>query len=175
MIGFLCDRCGHCCRRIGKHELYQSLDQGNGICQYLDQETNFCTIYSERPDICRIDVMYERHFSAIYSREQFYAINRTICLTWQNNCSEENGELSNIPKYCEYVPKKVESFSGDSRIVWYSYAAASVNTGDSFFVSESWGVCRRSSRISRSSVSLASSLHRCSYPIIRRKCFSVSR
>ena len=74
---FPCTRCGECCRHIDHIPQLASFDLGNGVCRYL--HGNLCTIYATRPEICRVDVMYERYFKALYTREEFYQINIQGC------------------------------------------------------------------------------------------------
>ena len=74
---FPCSQCGECCRHIDRIPQLRSFDAGDGICRYL--QGNLCSIYETRPDICRVDVMYERCFSSLYTREEFYRINRQGC------------------------------------------------------------------------------------------------
>lgn len=50
---------------------------GNGVCKHL--KGNICDIYDRRPDVCRVDVMYEKYFSAVYSRKEFYRLNELVC------------------------------------------------------------------------------------------------
>ena len=69
--------CGECCRHVGESELYKILDRGDGVCKYL--VGNACSIYKERPPLCRVDDSYELFFSEIYSREDYYRLNRKAC------------------------------------------------------------------------------------------------
>lgn len=57
--------------------MYADLDRGDGVCKYL--VNNLCSIYQNRPIKCRIDESYELYFRKIYSLEEFYEINKTIC------------------------------------------------------------------------------------------------
>ena len=57
---FRCNKCGECCRNLQGISIYADLDRGDGICKYL--KGNLCSIYNERPLLCRIDDCYE-HFS----------------------------------------------------------------------------------------------------------------
>lgn len=50
-----------CCRMVDVTEETRELDRGDGICKHLDTATNTCTIYNDRPDICRVDKQYELH------------------------------------------------------------------------------------------------------------------
>jgi hypothetical protein len=74
---FNCDKCGECCKHLHLSSLYTELDRGDGVCKYL--VNNLCSIYNNRPIKCRIDESYEVYFRKIYSLEEFYEINRTIC------------------------------------------------------------------------------------------------
>ena len=61
MLPFPCYGCGMCCRMVDVAEETRPLDRGDGICKHLDTDTNRCTIYEKRPDICRVDKQYELH------------------------------------------------------------------------------------------------------------------
>ena len=87
---FACTQCGACCRRIARIAELARFDDGSGICKYLDKSRNLCTIYANRPEICCIDMMFERHFAKNYSKEQFYALNAKACNILQ--------EMMEIPK-----------------------------------------------------------------------------
>ena len=87
---FACTQCGACCRRIARIAELARFDDGSGICKYLDKSRNLCTIYANRPEICCIDMMFERHFAKNYSKEQFYALNAKACNILQ--------EMIGIPK-----------------------------------------------------------------------------
>ena len=56
----------------------------NGICKWLDDSTNLCTIYQHRPLICNVDAFYEENYAMVMSREEFYALNRAECLKLQS-------------------------------------------------------------------------------------------
>lgn len=42
-------------------------------------EDNRCAIYDKRPEICNVATMYEKHYKAQYSQEEFYALNAKAC------------------------------------------------------------------------------------------------
>lgn len=79
---FKCDQCGQCCRNLDKSPVYAELDSGNGICKYLDGKQ--CTIYEERPLLCRIDESYKVFFSKIMTLNEYYAINYEVCKKLKN-------------------------------------------------------------------------------------------
>lgn len=50
---------------------------GNGVCIYL--KNNLCSIYENRPEICNVDLMYEKYFSVMYTKQEFYELNEKAC------------------------------------------------------------------------------------------------
>ncbi|WP_313530756.1 YkgJ family cysteine cluster protein [Anaerotignum sp.] len=84
LTGFDCNKCGLCCRNLDKSDIYISLHNGDGICRHLDQMTNLCTIYDNRPALCNIDISYALYFSNMMSKKEFYLLNRKGCeLLWK--------------------------------------------------------------------------------------------
>lgn len=79
---FKCDCCGCCCRNLKKSELYAELDRGDGICKYLFG--NRCSIYEERPLLCRVDECYDLYFYKIMEREKYYILNMEECKKLKN-------------------------------------------------------------------------------------------
>lgn len=76
---FNCERCGACCRTVGKTELGKHLALPNGICKYLNQKTNLCTIYKDRPIYCNVDKYYEKYLFDKISKQEFYDMNKKEC------------------------------------------------------------------------------------------------
>ena len=74
---FDCKRCGCCCRNLDKSKLYASMDRGDGVCIYL--KGNDCSIYENRPLLCRIDASYELMFKNFMTKEDYYCINKGAC------------------------------------------------------------------------------------------------
>ncbi|WP_405378540.1 YkgJ family cysteine cluster protein [Phascolarctobacterium sp.] len=74
---FKCSKCGICCRNINLVPELKQFDLGNGVCMHL--KDNVCDIYESRPDICRVDVMYNKKYSILYTREEFYRMNEIVC------------------------------------------------------------------------------------------------
>lgn len=75
---FMCDKCGECCRNLDKSPVYSELDSGNGVCKYLDG--NLCSVYENRPLLCRIDESYEAFFKNVISINEYYRLNNESCL-----------------------------------------------------------------------------------------------
>lgn len=74
---FPCAQCGSCCRNLDKCGLYAELDRGDGTCRYLLD--NRCSIYDERPLLCRIDDCYDLYFHKVMERSEYYRLNRAEC------------------------------------------------------------------------------------------------
>ena len=74
---FKCNKCGECCRNIKYSELYSEFDDGTGKCKYLSG--NSCSIYYDRPLLCRVDECYELYFKDKMTKEQYYEENYKIC------------------------------------------------------------------------------------------------
>ncbi|MCT6517654.1 MULTISPECIES: YkgJ family cysteine cluster protein [Enterobacterales] len=76
---FPCEKCGACCRHVNQAEETQFLDRGDGICMNYDEKTMLCSIYHERPDICRVDRQYLLHYHKQYTWNEFIELNRISC------------------------------------------------------------------------------------------------
>ena len=80
---FDCSKCGLCCRSLGRNPIFRELglDPGNGICVFLDQATNLCTIYEDRPLICRVDDLYasSEELREEMSKSEWHKLNKEIC------------------------------------------------------------------------------------------------
>lgn len=74
---FKCDKCGACCRALGGSEIYAFLDRGDGVCKYLDG--NLCSIYENRPLLCRVDESYEMIWKNIIDIDSYYNKNYEAC------------------------------------------------------------------------------------------------
>ncbi len=68
---YKCQDCGECCKNWNPARFDPNIVDKNGICIYLDQKTNLCTIYETRPDFCRDDVWYELQYKDIISLEEY--------------------------------------------------------------------------------------------------------
>ncbi|ELX8377655.1 YkgJ family cysteine cluster protein [Providencia vermicola] len=76
---FPCDKCGACCRHVDRAHETQFLDRGDGVCKNYNETNMLCTIYDERPDICRVDKQYSLHYHKQYTWHEFIEINRIAC------------------------------------------------------------------------------------------------
>ncbi len=74
---FLCSQCGACCKNITGLGLPHN---GDGICAYLDRDNNMCSIYEERPEICRVEKIYEKYFRKKgIKKKDFYIATTKAC------------------------------------------------------------------------------------------------
>ena len=76
---FPCNSCGKCCRKVSSSKETVWLDRGDSVCKYLNEETNKCTIYTQRPLVCRVEDYYDKNLSQHYSWDDFIEINIKIC------------------------------------------------------------------------------------------------
>lgn len=74
---FKCDECGECCRNLDKSPLYVELHNGDGICRYL--KDNRCSIYENRPLLCRVDECYEEFFCDKMTYDEYLQLNYECC------------------------------------------------------------------------------------------------
>ena len=82
---FPCTGCGLCCQNITNIEELKTYDLGNGTCKYFDAMNLECIIYDDRPNICRVDKMFDLVYHKEFTREEFYIGNANIC----NNLQEQ--------------------------------------------------------------------------------------
>jgi hypothetical protein len=67
---------------LDKSYLYKELDRGDGVCKYLSG--NICSIYDDRPLLCRVDDSYNIYFKEQYTKEQYYNLNYEVCKKLQS-------------------------------------------------------------------------------------------
>lgn len=79
---FKCEKCGQCCKKLNKSLLYEELHNGDGICIYL--QNNLCSIYQNRPLLCRIDESYEILFKDKINKSEYYKLNYKACNELKN-------------------------------------------------------------------------------------------
>ena len=74
---FKCDKCGMCCKNVGNSPIYEELDDGTGKCRFL--KGNLCSIYNNRPILCRVDECYDLYFKDKMTKEEYYKQNYEVC------------------------------------------------------------------------------------------------
>jgi len=86
-MSFPCTGCGLCCQNIRGVELLKAYVLSHGGCKYFDTVHKACTRYDTRPDICRVDKMFELVYHKEYTRKQFYILNANVCNSLQEASS----------------------------------------------------------------------------------------
>lgn len=76
---FPCTQCGLCCQNVNLADETQSLDRGDGTCKHYSDNDKNCTIYADRPDICRVDRQYDLHYADKFSWDEFIDLNLKVC------------------------------------------------------------------------------------------------
>lgn len=80
---FPCNACGECCRRVNQSKQTAFLDRGDGTCRYFDETSKLCTIYQERPLVCRVEDYYVVYLSNKITWQEFVQLNIKICRQFQ--------------------------------------------------------------------------------------------
>jgi len=78
-MNFPCSRCGACCRNVYLADETKMLDRGDGCCIHYDDQTKLCTVYDQRPSVCRVDVQFRENYSHLMSWNEFCKINLDAC------------------------------------------------------------------------------------------------
>lgn len=81
---FPCQQCGLCCQRVHLAAETKSLDRGDGVCMHYEETNKVCTIYDERPDICRVDALYKKRYVQLYTWEEYVDLNLQVCKRLHN-------------------------------------------------------------------------------------------
>ena len=72
-----CEKCGDCCRHVDLIKEMKSFDRGDGVCKHLTAD-NLCEIYSERPNLCNGEYLYENFYSDM-TIEEFHQMTSELC------------------------------------------------------------------------------------------------
>jgi uncharacterized protein len=98
-MSFPCTRCGACCLNIGNTvsearnlppenitelgELYAAFPynfSSTGRCEMFDESIPGCSVYETRPDVCKVDYLYETHYKQTgLTFEDYYLFNAYCC------------------------------------------------------------------------------------------------
>lgn len=76
---FPCNSCGKCCRLVDQSPQTAFLARDDGVCRHFDEQNNLCSIYAERPLVCRVEEYYEQHLTEQFAWDDFVKINLRIC------------------------------------------------------------------------------------------------
>lgn len=93
---FNCTGCGLCCTKIKEileskesspvKEIIDQFPYGytqDGSCEKYDKETRKCTVYEDRPLMCRVDEMY-KHWPEKMSKQEYYRRTEHVCKILQS-------------------------------------------------------------------------------------------
>lgn len=76
-----CQGCGKCCMLFNltdNEEIIKlNLSDEDGKCRYLENKR--CSIYSERPDICNSETVYDKYYKNTLSKEQYRKLMKLEC------------------------------------------------------------------------------------------------
>ncbi|WP_021168228.1 hypothetical protein SOV_52320 [Sporomusa ovata DSM 2662] len=64
---------------VTRNDIYKYLNRGDGVCIYFNCATKLCSIYKERPIICRVDDAYEQYFRNEFTLQEYYEENYKAC------------------------------------------------------------------------------------------------
>ena len=94
---FLCSACGACCMEAGgKYGLPKKKD---GSCGYLTKE-NICSIYEDRPDVCKTEKLYEL-FKHKLTKKEYYIETTKGCHMLIDKHKLDSSYKINLKKYVE--------------------------------------------------------------------------
>lgn len=106
-----CDKCGLCCENVYRNPIFASLTANNGSCIYFDASNKLCSIYEDRPTICRVDEGYEMIYHDILNKKDYYELNRRACellkkgeeTKHHDNTIHNSGSISSCGNECDYA------------------------------------------------------------------------
>lgn len=79
MSTFPCTQCGRCCEHVNLALETRFLDRGDGACRHYNSNTRLCSVYTTRPDICRVGLQYKTHYQDLCSWDDFVKLNLEVC------------------------------------------------------------------------------------------------
>lgn len=87
---FPCTSCGICCQNISLIEELKDFDIGNGTCKHYNVHNLKCDIYETRPNICRVEKMFDLKYHKFFSKKEFYVLNAKVCNELQAKYNMDN-------------------------------------------------------------------------------------
>lgn len=60
---------------------------------YYEELSKGCSIYADRPDICRVDKMYNLRYSHLYNWDEFIRINLHVCTNLESQDKIHHKEI----------------------------------------------------------------------------------
>lgn len=108
-VQFPCIACGLCCQNARKVPELQPLIREDGQCRYWDKASKKCLIYSKRPAICNIGMMYDKVFCKQMNEEEYILSNLKVCYALNQNA----GNCKNMREIARLMKQVAEKFSDD--------------------------------------------------------------
>lgn len=65
------------CRHSARRPCH--VGRGGGRCRHFDDAGKSCTIYAERPLVCRVDRYYDAHYVHLVGWDEFIELNLREC------------------------------------------------------------------------------------------------
>ena len=87
---FPCTSCGLCCQNISLIKELKDFDLGNGTCKYYSSIDSKCNIYETRPNICKVEKMFDLEYHKYFSKNEFYILNAKVCNELQEKYNMNN-------------------------------------------------------------------------------------
>ncbi len=100
-MNFPCIVCGLCCKQAGLISQLTRFVNKSGECRFLDQDTNRCQIYTIRPVICNVQIMYEIYFKDQMTETEYILQNLQVCY----ELNRAAGQQKNVSKILKLIEK----------------------------------------------------------------------
>lgn len=97
-LAFPCQQCGLCCQHVNLAAESQFLDRGDGTCRHYVAASKLCSIYAERPDICRVGQQYTMRYARLYAWDEYVALNLHVCARLQEQEKRGASSEAAVPK-----------------------------------------------------------------------------
>ena len=76
-MNFPCTGCGACCKRLPETSPMALAD---GRCRHLDLQTDRCSVYAQRPLVCRVDDFFHSRMADTIPARVYYLIQARSCV-----------------------------------------------------------------------------------------------
>ena len=97
-----------CCRMIGNIPQLKQFDRGDGMCCHLTA-ANLCDIYDDRPEVCRVDMMYSR-FKDLMTEDEYVDSIAESCRVLKANYETLRGSQTESP---DHSKESIDAFRDD--------------------------------------------------------------
>lgn len=70
----------------------------DGSCEMLAEDGK-CKVYETRPDVCRVDKIYENNLKHLMTRKEFYKQNSVFCNMWMDQDGVDESLRIDLKQY----------------------------------------------------------------------------